>query len=1172
MSNPQPASQLPSLTRMIWSSIRHQWRISAAVAIGVACATAVILGALLVGDSMRGSLKGLTIQRLGKTEVAIAPGAFFAPEGIMQKDVDESPVPLILFDRGVVEFRVDDPINGQTVRRAGSVQVIGCDADFWDLDLSDNRPSELPNEESVVLNQSAALELGVKVGDLVTVRLPVEQAVPADSPLGRRDIQSEGLPRMRVVDVIADRGLGRFSLSPSQSSSQNIYIHRNTIAEALDRDGQANLLLFQSDITSDQMSIGLEDIGLTVQRVRREFNDHESNQVIYDYYSVTSERLLLPEVAVDKIREAFPASSLSEASTYLANAIQRLDEKGNVVADTSYSTVTAIDSSQSLPLNYDRSDLKNPSPNCVPVVLNSWASERLEATRGTQLRIAYYEPEVENGNEVERFFDAIVTDVVPITKPSTPYKRRREAKFDQPPTVYNDPNLTPTVPGVTDQDSISDWDLPFVLEREITKEDDLYWNEHRLTPKMFLPLADGQRLFGSRFGKTTSLRIETTAAKDLDSLQSQLRGVLQPSLSQLGWAVRPVRQHQLAASRGTTPFDGLFLSLSFFVILAAIMLIAMLFRLGLVQRAKQFGTLLAIGWTPKRIQKLALGEGLWVAAIGVLLGIGGGVLYAKGVLWALRSWWVGAVTVPFLSFHWTIPSVLIGAIAGWLVAAFTLFMTIRWLLKADAQTLLAGRDLDTLAKRNDKPNRLAIAAITMAILAIIVAGFGASIGGQAAAGGFVGGGMLLLIAGLLSIYARLKTPRRISEIEFNDTKTNKRAPYSLGSMASRNASRHPLRSTLTIGLMATAAFLIVAISAFRLSPTAKGTGGFTLVGQTAQPIFKNLADEQVQFDLIGHEASEFKETAIAPLRLKIGQDASCNNLYRATRPTVLGVPDSFPDTLSDHSLAGFDWAGVTASDAASPWAALATPATGSREDPIPVVIDQNTAMWSLQIMEGVGATATFEYEEGKPITFKIVGLLSNSMLQGKLMIGEQNFQNTFPEVSGYQYFLIAAASNPSSSVASVLENRLGDVGMDVTDASELLSGMLAVQNTYLRTFQSLGGLGLLLGTIGLAVAQLRSVLERRQELAVLRAIGFTRKRIASIVMSETLSLLLLGIGCGVICAVIAVLPHAILNGIQPPILEPLLMVLGIIVFGICAGFIAVSRVSRMPLLESLRSE
>ena len=310
------------------------------------------------------------------------------------------------------------------------------------------------------------------------------------------------------------------------------------------------------------------------------------------------------------------------------------------------------------------------------------------------------------------------------------------------------------------------------------------------------------------------------------------------------------------------------------------------------------------------------------------------------------------------------------------------------------------------------------------------------------------------------------------------------------------------------------------------------------------------------------------------MRLRVGQDASCNNLYQATRPTVLGVPGSFSESFRGESaLPGFEWAATgELAEGESPWDALGKVAQGTDDDPIPVIVDMNTAMWSLQMMKGIGEKRKFEYEEGRPITFQVVGLLANSMLQGRLLIGEANFERQFPNINGYRFFLFADDAEKTDLIASVLENRLGDIGMDVSNARGILSGMLAVQNTYLRTFQSLGGLGLLLGTIGLAVAQLRSVLERRQELAVMRAIGFTRKRLAGVVMSETASLLLTGIGCGAVCAVLAVLPHAILSGLKPPIVEPLAIVVGIILFGMLAGLIAVRSVARMPLLESLRSE
>jgi ABC-type lipoprotein release transport system permease subunit len=596
------------------------------------------------------------------------------------------------------------------------------------------------------------------------------------------------------------------------------------------------------------------------------------------------------------------------------------------------------------------------------------------------------------------------------------------------------------------------------------------------------------------------------------------------------------------------------------------MLIAMLFRLGFVQRMRQYGMMLAVGWNRRRVGSLAMGEGLSIALVGVAVGMVGGVFYAMAVLWALRSWWVGAVTVPFLTFHWSVRSLLIGSLAGWLVTALTLWLSTRSLLRGSAQSLLAQRESDAGIGQGRGSMRTRLVAGLMGLGALVLAAMGARAGGQVAAGAFVGGGMMLLIALLLALYVRLRQPRRI--MAGNDV-----GGYSLTSLALRSAARHPLRSTLTIGLMSSAAFLIIAISAFRLQPTDSGTGGFELIGQTSQPLYRDLRDKTVQAEFLGADQKEMQGVVVQPLRLRPGQDASCNNLYQASQPTVLGIPESFSQTLTESSLPGFQWAAsIPVGPNQSTWDWLNRAATGTAEDPIPVVIDQNTAMWSLQMTKGIGERKAFQYREGEPIHFEVVGLLANSMLQGKLLIGESNFTQVFPEVSGYRYFLFACDRGEASSVARILENRLGDLGMDISETRQVLSSMLAVQNTYLRTFQSLGALGLLLGTIGLAVAQLRSVLERRQELAVLRAIGFTRGRLSSVVMLETGALLALGIGCGVLCAMLAVLPHAVLGGFFPPIGEPLLLTAVILALGLLAGLLAVRRVATMPLLESLRSE
>ncbi len=1157
-----------SLGRMISAGAKHSWRISASVALGVATATAVIVGALLVGDSMRGSLRALTIERLGKTEAIVAPGNFFAVEGITREGVQSTP--LIYFPSGSLEARDSKG----DVRRAGSIQIIGSDAGFWDLDTSGVRPATLPNHDGVVLNESAAAEIGVRVGDEVTIRLPVELAVPADSPLGRRDVSTQGLPRMKVLDIVPDRGLGRFAVSPSQVSPNNVFVELSLIADTLDRAGQANLLLFDSVIDQNDLNIDLPALGLSLRRVERSFTKGENANadLIFQYDTLSSDQLLLPEQVVDRVTAALSDREVVPTMTYVANAIERIDDSGKVAASVVYSVMTAIDqigisgSSIGNRLDYALPDDMS-SSDVVPLVINDWTARQLDASVGTRLRVAYYEPEVQSGKEIERHFDAIVTQVVPITEPSTPYRRRREAVFDSPPTIFNDPDLTPVVPGVTDQDSISDWDLPFPMERRITKADDQYWDDYRLTPKAFMPLSEGRLLFGSRFGDTTGLRISMVGESEA-SVRDKVLAALRPALGDLGWTVRPLRQQQLAASKGTTPFDGLFLALSFFVILSAVMLIAMLFRLGLVARMKQLGTLMALGWTPWRVAKVTLGEGIIVASLGVAIGVVGGILYALVVLWALRSWWVGAVTVPFLTFHWTTQSLLLGAAIGWLVAVITLAVTTRWILKFEAQDLLSGRNLDVASGRRSGRGRLPWLACALIVIAIGCAWMGARAGGQAAAGGFVGGGMMLLIAGLALIYDRLRVQRRVGDgVEG--------ASYSLGRMVADNARRHPMRSTMTIGLMATAAFLIIAITAFRLQPTRSGTGGFTLVGETAQPLYRDLDDSTVRAELLGPDAGAMRDTSTIAMRMRVGQDASCNNLYQATQPTVLGVPEKLATLLSNESstLAGFEFAKTdVVAESGSPWDLLRPAASGSEADPIPVIIDQNTAMWSLQMTGGIGEVRSFEYEAGKPIFVRVVGLLSNTLLQGRLLIGEANFEEVFPLISGYRYYLFDVPSESSARVSAVLENRLGDVGMDVSRSDDVLSGMLAVQNTYLRTFQSLGALGLLLGTIGLAVAQLRSVLERRVELAIMRAIGYTRGRLALVVMGETAFLLMAGIGCGALCAIIAVVPYSWITGARPPIVEPLLIVAGIIVAGMLAGLLAVRSVSRMPLLQSLRAD
>jgi hypothetical protein len=430
--------------------------------------------------------------------------------------------------------------------------------------------------------------------------------------------------------------------------------------------------------------------------------------------------------------------------------------------------------------------------------------------------------------------------------------------------------------------------------------------------------------------------------------------------------------------------------------------------------------------------------------------------------------------------------------------------------------------------------------------------------------------------------------------------------FSLRKLAVQNSARHPGRSALTVGLVATASFLIVSMSAFRLETGESGTGGFDLLATSDQPIHfdLNTPDGRMELGISDEASAQLNNWRVHSLRVAAGEDASCLNLYRPNQPRVLGVPEN----LIRHG--GFAWVATRSNDnsapqhpdsdqnADNPWTLLgAELGTDEAGKPIvPVVLDGSTAVYSLHL-SGVGARLTIRDGFDQMTTLEVVGLLKNSVLQGNLIISEQNFLRLFPDTGGYRFFLLERGaeqvigqtrrldSDERSSwvghdsskagreaVAQLLEATLAEDGFDVVDAREQLAQFLAVQNTYLSTFQSLGALGLLLGTIGLAVVQLRSVLERRGELALMRASGFRRSRLLWMVTVENIVLLLGGLAVGCVAAAVALVPQWLPREASVPWPTFAVLLTIITAVGLTAGWAATRSALRAPILPALRGD
>jgi ABC-type antimicrobial peptide transport system permease subunit len=207
-----------------------------------------------------------------------------------------------------------------------------------------------------------------------------------------------------------------------------------------------------------------------------------------------------------------------------------------------------------------------------------------------------------------------------------------------------------------------------------------------------------------------------------------------------------------------------------------------------------------------------------------------------------------------------------------------------------------------------------------------------------------------------------------------------------------------------------------------------------------------------------------------------------------------------------------------------------------------------------------------------PVRLRLVGALADSLFQGELLMSEKNFIRLFPDQQGFRFFLLDVAPENIAEVTALLEERLSDFGFDVLSTAERLASFHRVENTYLSTFQTLGGLGLVMGTLGLATVLLRNVLERRRELALLRAVGYKPAHFTVLVMAENALLLFFGLLTGTVCALVAIGPALLSRGGHLPAFSLGLLLPAVVVTGMAASALAVATVIRSPLLAALRAE
>ena len=1086
--------------KLLKNSLYFYRRTHFGVILGVALSTAILTGALIVGDSIKYSLEQIVYSRLGRAYFALQSGdSFFRPQlaDNISNDLDIITAPL-LQTRGIA-------ISNGGQFRSNKVHVYGVDSNFDKMAGLDNVYAQIQKHE-ILLNSHLAAILNVQGGDEVLLRIERLDAMPKDAPMAL-DADLFISRRFQIKGIVTDKEFGRFGLFANQVAPFNVFLSLPVLNEIMELKSSANVLLAAgpTDIADLDKSLKknfqLADAGLLTAALEKNFVELRSNRIFID-----------PTIANLALKSQ---QNPNPIFTYFVNQIS-FNNKA-----TPYSFVSAPGNSIIT---------KGLADN--EIIINTWLALDLAARVGDSINISYFVIGPKR-TLVEKTTAFTVRRIVPIAGP------------------YADRSLMPDFPGLSEKDNCRDWDAGIPIDYDkIRDKDEIYWEKYHGTPKAFINLKKAQELWSNRFGDLTAIRFPNST---VEKIETNLLKELVPQ--SLGFVFQPVLQQGLLAGSQSVDFAQLFIGLSFFIIVAALLLLGMLFVFGVEQRSQEVGLFLALGYSSNLIIRIILLEGLVLAVIGGLVGVMAGIFYNQILLAALKSLWINIVGTSALQIYVKPETVLIGFAISVLLAVATMWLVVRKQSKQTIVSLQRGHGFGTIA--STKPPLLSYILIALSIITVIIILSTTGPGrGKEAAAAFFTAGSLMLIAALAIVNIFLKRSNGMNK------------KLSLLNIGIRNNSRRRVRSLVLIGLLASGLFIVFTVGANRHGTTgdaglrASGTGGFAFWGESTIPVLYDLNSQKGR-EFYNLSEEKMQNVNIVPFKVKEGDDASCLNLNRISNPQLIGVEPQ--ELIQRHA---FTFTKMSDNDEPdNPWLMLNQDFSSNI---IPGIADQTVIVWGLG--KSVGDTLYYMDERGQKFGVKLMGGLANSVFQGNVIISEKDFVEKYPSMSGYNLFLVDAPVQRQEEAEQTLTWALQDQGLDLTPTNRRLEEFSNVENTYLSIFLILGGFGLVIGSIGLGIVVMRNVLERRGELALLRAVGYQRDAILIILLSEFIALLMVGILVGILTSLIAVLPALMSPGAGIPYFTVMLTLVFVITSGLLFTYISTRFAIKGELLSALRNE
>ncbi|MBN1412150.1 MAG: ABC transporter permease [Spirochaetales bacterium] len=814
------------LTR-VFRNLVHYWKQHLLLAAGTALAVAIITGALLLGASVRSSLKEQAAAKTGKADYALLStvNSFNSElsDKILYNEKDAKAAALLGTGAGLIKNK-----NGLSLP---GIKVWGIDNNI-NLFTQKTLPVENLKDDEIFINQRVAAKAGLKPGDEILLKFGKISSSVSDVPFGQETELTGSF--YRVKSILETAQLSDLSFNMNQTIPLNIFLPLKSLSANLGIPGKANHLMLSLPGNSRpekilQPYLNMADLGI----ISRNADSGSLIEILSDqlFFNKSFEKILMK---IDP-----------EADRILSYFFNTLSSEGRI---TPYSIVTASD-------RFDRQF----SLSGNEIILSEWTAADLEAVKGDRVTMAFYR-ENQTGNVTETASEFIVKEIINAS------------------LYHLDNSYMPLFPGLHEVKNCRDWKPGVDINLDlIRKKDEEYWNSYKGTPKAVISLSKAEELFSNRLGSLTAFRFSKDKWKQKD-LESAIINNISPGTAGYQWL--DLNKTITGAVDNSIDLGGLFLGLSFFLIAAAAILLILLYRHSLTTRMDEWGLLKATGYPNSTIKKLILTEGLLTAMAGGIIGGFSGILYNRFLLFLLSSFFTGTLYAPALTETVSPIAIITGTGCGILLSLGALLLSSSKTVKIPASILLSfkgNRELPesyTPAKRFNKARLFGILFLLSIIpsSAVLVYAFTQTQSGASIWFFLAGTFFLVTLVFLFLFLLNFLLKKKLKNDGF--------PKLSLFTFGIKNVLRNPGRSTAMVLILAASLFMVTSTGSYRINTPAdpfsrdSGTGGFGVYCETTIPV----SEKEIVTD-----------TEFVPFRLKPGDDASCLNLQRAVNPSVIGV-------------------------------------------------------------------------------------------------------------------------------------------------------------------------------------------------------------------------------------------------------------------------------------------